>query len=198
MNNNGLTIYVVDDDPEVCKALRWLFESVNLPVETYESAKKFLAAYNTNFKGCLILDVRMPIMSGLELLDKLNELNHQLPTLVITGHGDIPMAVRAMKAGAMDFILKPINDQVLLETIHKCISRPAEEKHKPISPPKTNILTQREQQVMEMIINGKFNKMIAHELNISISTVEAHRSRIMNKFQAKNLAQLIKKYYQIT
>lgn len=191
------TIYVVDDDPEICKALQWLFESVDLNVKTYSCAKKFMSDFNQEMRGCLIVDVRMPFMSGLELVDKLNSLNSKLPIIVITGHGDIPMAVRAMKAGAIEFILKPINDQDLLETIYKCFNQQPE-KIKPRSSEKINLLTQREKEVMNLIVEGKYNKEIAYELNISISTVEAHRSRIMDKFDAKNLAQLIKAFYQIS
>lgn len=197
MNEDKTTaIHVIDDDPEICKAMQWLFESVELNVITYPSAKKFLASYNQTLRGCLIIDIRMPYMSGLELLDKLNSLNNTLPVIVITGHGDIPMAVRAMKAGAVEFILKPINDQNLIETIYRCLHQP--EKINPGFQPKTNLLTKREKEVASLIVEGKYNKEIAYLLNISLSTVEAHRSRIMDKFQARNLAQLIKKYYQIS
>ena len=195
-NDKEIAIHVIDDDPEICEAMRWLFESVELNVNTYESAKKFLSLYTHSLRGCLIIDIRMPYMSGLELLDHLNALENKLPVIVITGHGDIPMAVRAMKAGAIDFILKPINDQDLLETIYKCLHQ-LPETTKITASSNTTLLTKREQEVVNLIVEGKYNKEIAYLLNISLSTVEAHRARIMDKFQARNLAQLIKKYYQI-
>lgn len=189
-------IHIIDDDCEVRKALQWLFESVDLHVKTYQSASDFLTTFNSSLRGCIVMDVRMPGMSGLELLDQLNTLNNNLPVIVMTGHGDVPMAVRVMKAGAVDFILKPINEQMLLEAIYKNLHRSTEKVKK--SSPSMALLTQREQEVMALIIEGKYNKEIAADLNISISTVEAHRSHIMDKFQAKNMAQLIKAYYQIS
>lgn len=194
MNNDQTAVHIIDDDPEVCKALKWLFESVELNVKTYENANYFLSSYNPSLSGCIILDVRMPCMTGLELLDKLNALNNRLPIIIMTGHGDIPMTVRAMKAGAIDFVVKPVNDQNLLEIVYKYLTPPKVKKE---TIPKTISLTPREQQVMQLITEGKYNKEIAYELKISISTVEAHRSNIMDKYQAKNLAQLIKMYYQI-
>jgi len=113
------TVFIVDDDPKIRDALQWLFESVDLPVETFENAKHFIDNYNVNKKGCLIVDVRMPGMSGLELLEHLKKKKCYLPIIVITGHGDVPMAVRAMKAGAIDFISKPFNDQYLIDKIQK-------------------------------------------------------------------------------
>lgn len=194
-NEQILTIHIIDDDREIRKALQWLFESVELKVKTYENAKKFLEKYNASLRGCIILDVRMPYMTGLELLDRLNALNNRVPIIIITGHGDIPMAVRAMKSGAIEFIVKPINHQALLEIVYQYLSQPTNILEK--KSPQVALLTSREQEVMDLIAEGKYNKEIASDLKISISTVEAHRSRIMEKFQVKNLAQLIKKYYQI-
>jgi two-component system, LuxR family, response regulator FixJ len=193
---NEPTIFIIDDDLEICAALSCLFKSIHLKVEYYHSANLFLENYNSSLQGCLIIDVRMPEMSGLQLLETLHAKKNTLPIIIITGYGDIQMAVRAMKAGAVDFILKPINGQYLLETAQHYL-KPAVNKRPPPSN-KKNILTQREQEVMNMIIDGKLNKQIASELNISISTVEAHRARIMHKFNAKNVAKLIQAYFQIT
>ncbi|WP_454785303.1 response regulator transcription factor [Legionella sp. WA2024007413] len=186
------TVFVVDDDPEICKSFQWLFESINLPVQTYKNAKDFLSSY-THQPGCLIIDVRMPIMSGLELLEHLNSSHAQLPVIIITGYGDISMAIRAMKAGAEDFILKPVNHQHLLEITQKCLK-----KIKSNNPSQSNIdermqsLTKREKEVMELVVEGKLNKQIAYELDISISTVEVHRANVMRKMGVKSLAELIK------
>lgn len=187
------TVFIVDDDPEICKSFKWLFESINQQVKVYHNAKDFLDSYN-NEQGCLIIDVRMPFMSGLELLEQLNASMNQLKVIIITGYGDISMAIRAMKAGAEDFILKPVNHQNLLEITQKCI------KKINITPIQThsnyhdriNSLTKREKQVMDLVVDGKLNKQIAYELDISISTVEVHRANVMRKMEAKSLAELIK------
>lgn len=190
---NNLTLYIVDDDYDVCKSLRFLFESLNYKVETYTSSQDFLENIS-NTPGCLITDVRLPEMSGLELLDQLNAMKINLPVIVITGYGDIPMAVRAMKAGAVDFILKPINEQYILEVVQKTISNL---RNKELLSPRSKInLTDREQQIINLLLEGKLNKEIAFDLGISISTVEAHRANIMKKMNSKNLAQLIKTYLQ--
>jgi len=191
------TVFVVDDDPKICEALQWLLESVNLKVKTFGSAIDFLKQYNSSQQGCLIIDVRMPGMSGLELLDQLKLQKNHIPVIVITGHGDIPMAVRAMKAGAMDFISKPFNDQHLLDQIQKALNQKM-----PSSVPilderirkRFASLTPREHEVMLLVVAGKLNKQIAHELGLALSTVELHRSRVMQKMETKTLADLIKAY----
>ncbi|MCW8400593.1 response regulator [Legionella sp. PATHC038] len=187
------TVFIVDDDPEICKSFRWLFESINLKVQTYETAKDFLDNYN-NQSGCLIIDVRMPVMSGLELLDHLNESKNQLPIIIITGYGDISMAIRAMKAGAEDFILKPVNHQNLLEISQRCLKKVKSNitLSQTAFQERMNSLTKREKQVMNLVVEGNLNKQIAYELNISISTVEVHRANVMRKMQVKSLAELIK------
>lgn len=190
------TIFIIDDEIEVRNSLKWLFESVKLNVETYENAHFFLEKYNCDKKGCIIMDVRLPGMSGLELLEHLRRQKNHMPVIVITGHGDIQMAVRAMKAGALDFILKPVNKQCLLETTQNCLNQTSHLKSIEIINDRINTLTEREQQICELILDGKLNKEIAYELSISISTVEAHRANIMNKMKAKNLAQFIKMYVQ--
>ncbi|MCW8409869.1 response regulator [Legionella sp. PATHC035] len=187
------TIFIVDDDPEICQSFRWLFESINLQVQTYENAQDFLDNYN-NESGCLIIDVRMPVMSGLELLEQLNESKNQLPIILITGYGDITMAIRAMKAGAEDFILKPVNHQNLLDITQRCLKKI--KRKMTLSQidfqERMNSLTKREKQVMHLVVEGHLNKQIAYELNISISTVEVHRANVMRKMQVKSLAELIK------
>jgi len=191
---NKLTVFIIDDEPEVCHALQWLFESVNLQVETYHCAKNFLEKYTSNRAGCLIVDVRLPMMSGLELLEHLKGKNYNLPVIVITGYGDIPMAVRAMKAGAVDFILKPLNDQYLLEIIQKYLYQPSHSIQFNEVQERINTLTPREREILSLIVEGKLNKEISYELSIAKSTVEAHRAHIMQKMKVKTLAELIKIY----
>ncbi|HBI21841.1 MAG TPA: DNA-binding response regulator [Legionella sp.] len=192
MKPNNQSIVIIDDNSDICNALASLFTSVHFNVKTYTSAQLFLDDGHKNKNGCLIIDVRMPIMSGLELLEQLNLQKNRVPVIMITGYGDIPMAIRAMKLGAVDFVLKPFNDQCLLETVQKYIDRSVctntfEQINQRISN-----LSERERQVIDLILEGKLSKEIAYKLSISMSTVEAHRANIMRKMQAKNLAQLIK------
>ncbi|QRN05184.1 response regulator [Legionella sp. MW5194] len=189
------TVFIIDDEPEVSEALQWLFESVGIQVKAYTNANEFLDQYHANMRGCLISDVRMPGMSGLELIEKLKEQNNLLPVIIITGYGDVPMAIRAMKAGAIDFILKPVNDQNLLEIVQQRLNQSTTQNTwvTEVSE-RIQTLTEREIQVIELIVEGKLNKEICYELSISRSTVEAHRASIMKKMKAKNLAQLIKMY----
>lgn len=193
MTAENQTIFIIDDDAEVCDALRWLFESIHFSVYTYSSAFLFLAD-NRKKQGCLIIDVRLPGMSGLELLEQLKIKKNHVPVIVITGHGDIPMAIRAMKAGAVDFLLKPFNDQCLVEIVQKCVNLPDTTSLQESINERMKLLSDRERQVIELIMDGNLNKEIAFFLSISVSTVEAHRANIMKKMQAKNLAQLIKMY----
>ena len=195
MSDINSTVFVVDDDPLICQGITWLLESVHLKVETFADAPTFLKHFDPNRFGCLLIDVRMPGMSGLELQQQLNTLNNPIPIIMITGHGDVPMAVRAMQAGAKDFILKPFNDQVLLEKIQALL---AEDRKRIQAEPLQLInkryatLTARERQVMNLIVAGKLNKQIAVELKISMSTVELHRAHVMQKMQVRTLADLIK------
>ncbi|UCE88164.1 MAG: response regulator transcription factor [Pseudomonadota bacterium] len=189
------TVYVVDDDSAVRESLQWLLESVDLHVETYCSAHEFLDAYRPADPGCLILDVRMPGMSGLELQKALGDHDWTLPVIVITGHGDVPMAVRAMKSGAVDFIQKPFNDQTLLERIHQCLAQDrdwrARLSEQAALRSRVATLTPRERQVLEGVVGGRLNKVIADDLGISNKTVEAHRASIMEKMVARSLAELV-------
>lgn len=189
------TVYVVDDDPEVQSALRWLIQSVDLQVETFDSAEAFLDAVGPDQPGCLVLDVRMPGMGGLGLLEKLLPLGFVLPVIVLTGHGDVPIAVRAMKAGAIDFIEKPCADQDLLDRIHKALQQDAhlreEMSHDAANSRQLDQLTPREREILDRLVLGQANKVIAAELNISERTVESHRRNIKEKMKVRSLAELI-------
>lgn len=194
MKTKNLTIFIVDDDPQIGNSLRCLFESVDYQVETYQSAQAFLENYPHNKPGCFIIDVRMPVMSGLDLLEQLNLQKNRTPVIIMTGYGNIGMAVRAMKLGVVDFVSKPFNDQCLLEIVQKCIIKPIDDEMDEYIHERIKRLSQREHQVLDLILAGKLNKEIAYELSISISTVEVHRANVMRKMQAKTLAQLIKFY----
>lgn len=189
------TVFVVDDDPAMRNSLRWLIESTGLPVKTAASAAEFLRSYE-DVPGCLVLDVRMPGMSGLELQAELAARRVSLPILVITAYAEIPLVVRAMKAGAFDFIEKPFSDQMLLDRIRKAIDADADarrvrDEHEAVKR-RFAQLTARERAIMEAVVAGKSNKMIAYELELNIKTIEHHRSRVMQKMQAKSLADLIR------
>ncbi len=190
------TVFVVDDDQAMRNSLKWLIESVGVAVESFASADDFLARYQTGRSGCLVLDVRMPGMSGLELLEHLVARKIRIPVVIITGHGDVPMAVRAMKAGAVDFIEKPFNDEVLLDAIRRALAYEERQRshyteHSQIEE-RLDHLTPREREVMQMVTDGKSNKEIANTLGVSAKTVEAHRARVMEKMQAGSLAELVR------
>ncbi len=190
------TVFVVDDDQAMRNSLKWLIESVGLTVRTYASADDFIKDYYPGRAGCLLLDVRMPGMSGLELQEQFLEQQIKIPIIIITGHGDVPMAVRAMKAGAVDFIEKPFNDELLLESIRNALikdvgQRTAQSARADIATRLVH-LTPREHEVMEMVTSGRANKDIAKTLGVSSKTVEAHRARVMEKMQASSLAELVK------
>ncbi|MEJ2329043.1 MAG: response regulator FixJ [Gammaproteobacteria bacterium] len=194
-SNKGV-VFIVDDDEAMRNSLRWLIESVGRTVETYESARAFLDNHYPGRSGCLLLDVRMPGMSGLELQSQLESHDIRLPVIILTGHGDVGMAVKAMKAGALDFIEKPFDDELLLAAIEKALTEDAEKREERASRAeilaRMSQLTKRESQVMEMVTNGKSNKEIAAELNVSAKTVEAHRAHVMEKMQAGSLAELVR------
>ncbi len=190
------TVFVVDDDPAVRDSLALLVRSIDLPVETYASGREFLDTYDPTRFGCVVLDVRMPGISGIELQERLIAQGSTLPIIFITGHGDVAMAVRAVKAGALDFIEKPFNDQDLLDKIHEALDsdfearRHLEEQH--LIEARIASLTARERQVMELVVDGAPNKRIARKLEISQRTVEIHRANVMRKMQADSLAQLVR------
>ena len=189
------TVFVVDDDDAVRNSMRWLVESVGLPVETYASAREFLETHDPNRPGCLVLDVRMPGMSGLDLQEKLHENGIVIPIIVVTGHGDVPTAVRAIKAGAVEFIEKPVNDQLLLDTIQRCIEKDTEYRRESATRSVIEMrymsLTPREREVMAQVVAGEPNKVIARNLDLSAKTIEAHRAAVMRKMEADSLASLV-------
>ena len=190
------TVFIVDDDSAMRDSLGFLIGSVGRKVETYASAEEFLAAYDQERPGCIVLDVRMPGLSGLELMEKLGQDRFAPPAVLITGHGDIPMAVRALKAGAYDFIEKPFSDQVLLERIQQALQqdsadRAAEHDRSDIER-RAARLTARETQVFELVVDGKPNKVVASDLGLSQKTVEVHRAHVMEKMRAGSFADLVK------
>ena len=190
------TVFIVDDDPAMRESLRWLIESVGLAVETYGAARDFLDSYDPSRSGCLVLDVRMPGLSGLDLQSELTKQQIRIPTIIITGYAEVPMAVRALKEGAIDFIEKPFSDQHLLDRIRQAIE--ADRQARLVSAAQDDIadrherLTPRERQVMAMVVEGKSNKSIAQDFGLSDKTVEVHRAKVMEKMRARSLAELIK------
>lgn len=190
-------VHVVDDDQAMVESMSWIIESVGLKVKTYTRAQDFLDQYNPDQHGCLLLDVRMPGMSGPELQSKLDVLGTTiLPIIFISGHGDVPLAVRVMKAGAVDFLTKPFNDQVLLEVINKALrvdkSNREKQQQSAQAEAKFALLSPREVQVLQGIVAGKQNKVISAELKISLKTVEAHRASVMKKMGVKSVPELVK------
>ncbi|MBK7847327.1 MAG: response regulator transcription factor [Zoogloea sp.] len=188
-------IYLVDDDEALRDSLAWLLESQGFKVAAFASAEDFLKAWRPEFNGCLLLDVRMPGMSGLELHERLRAQYSTLPIIFITGHGDVPMAVAALKKGAVDFIEKPFNDTELLRLVSQCLVSEQELRARRRQDAEVSRrldqLTQREREVLDLIIAGKLNKQIADVLGISIKTVEVHRARVMEKMAAQSLAELV-------
>ena len=188
-------VFVVDDDPAVRDSLELLLRSVGLKGETYSSANEFLEGYDAAKPGCLVLDVRMPGMSGLELQQELEKLHSTLPIIFLTAHGDVPMAVTAVKAGAADFVQKPFRDQDLIDKIQHAIG--ADARVRKILADRQEILsrieslTSREHEVMDMVVDGNANKVIAIDLGLSQRTVEIHRARVMRKMEADSVSQLV-------
>jgi len=189
------TVFIVDDDPAVRDAIRWLMEQVKLRVQVFASADEFLANYVPGTRGCLILDIRMPGMSGLELQERLKAAGGVIPVIIITGHGDVSIAVRAMKAGAVEFLQKPFHDQVLLDTVQSALSAYGtiwdQEERRQGYNRNLSALTRREREVLNLLRTGKANKVVASILKISVRTVEGHRATIMRKTGAKSLGELI-------
>ncbi len=189
-------IYVVDDDEAMRDSMTWLLEGEGYRVACFESAEAFLKARNDAMRGCIVLDVRMPEMSGLELHEKLDTLGSQLPIIFITGHGDVPMAVAALQRGACDFIEKPFHNEDLLSRVTRALELDsqlaARQKRTSASSHRLAQLTQREREVMQLVVTGKLNKQVADQLDISMKTVEAHRARVMEKMGVRTLAELVK------
>jgi FixJ family two-component response regulator len=195
MNRNP-TVYVVDDDEAVRSSLRLLLKSVGLPAVAYGAAREFLGAYDPDQPGCLVLDVRMPGMSGLELQEELNRRGAIIPVIFITGHGDIPMAVEAMQHGAFDFLQKPFRDQDLIDRIQRGLETDARNRadlrEQEQIRERYDSLTPREREVLTLVTQGKANKVMAGDLGVSQRTVEIHRARVMEKMGANSLAQLVR------
>lgn len=196
------TVFIVDDDEAVRDSLSWLMQSVGLETETYGSADAFLQGDTDERAGCLILDIRMPGMSGLELQSVLKERGFRLPLIVISGHADVPMAVRALKAGAFDFIEKPFNDQLLLDIVQRAIEQDRQQRESQAQldewRARLESLTPREREVLDLVVGGAANKVISSELGVSLKTVEAHRARVMDKLKADSLSQLVRMTLTVT
>lgn len=201
MENQNITVHIIDDDPGMLDYLSDLVKTIDYKSKTYANANDFLNNYAEDGLGCLILDLRLPGISGLELHQKITELNIDLPAIMISGFGDIPTAVKAMKAGVLGFLEKPFKNQELLDLIHNAVNKhKADRKQKKIQH-KTlehiNSLTKREKEVMELVVTGTLNKDIAKILEISIKTVEVHRANVMDKMKASTIADLIRMYLEV-
>ncbi len=196
MTISDAVVYIVDDDELIRDSLRTLVKSVGLQAETFSSAHQFLETILSDRPGCLVLDIRMPGLSGLDLQSELQKMHVSLPIIFITGHGTVPMSVRAMKAGAIDFLSKPFEDQELLDTIQQAIK-----KHNHIRIKENEIndirrlvqsLTSREHEVLALVISGMLNKQIANDLKLSENTVKTHRARLMRKMEVESFAELVR------
>ncbi len=196
MNEAESTVFVVDDDADLRESLGWLFQSAGLRVKSYSTAQEFLTDYKPEEPGCLLLDVRMPGLSGLDLQEELRRRGVPPPIIMMTGHARVPMAVRALKGGAIDFIQKPFSDQSLLERIRQAIDLDRRTRQVRTEAAKfaalLTHLTPREREVMDLVIAGKPNKIIAADLGISPKTVEIHRGRVMEKMQVESVAELVR------
>lgn len=196
MEKRNVTIHVVDDDPDTRKYLQELISTINHKTKVYDSATTFLETYQDDGLGCLILDLRMPGINGLDLQNQLASNNIDLPVIMISGYGDVPTAVKAMKAGVLDFIEKPFSGKVMLERIKNAVTQHGLARNQKAANNDIlkliETLTKREKQVMEFVVRGMHNKDIATELGISIKTVEVHRANVMTKMQAKSVAELVR------
>ena len=189
------TVFIVDDDPAIRDSLSWLIETIGYPVRSYSSAQEFLDAYDPQMPGCLILDVRLPGMSGLQLQQKMQADNINLPVIIISGHGDVPMAVKAMQQGAQVFLEKPFRDQDLLDNIQEALETDARNREKDFASASIlsciESLTPREKEIMDLMVAGHPNREIAEHCGISVKTVEVHRARVMDKMHTKSLPELV-------
>lgn len=196
MSSPNATIFVVDDDTSVRTALKRLIRSLGFVVEAFDSAQAFLDREDHDGPACLILDIRMPGTSGIELQKQLTETGVHIPIIFITGHGNVQMSVKAMKAGALDFIEKPFDDQTLIDAIHTAIARSKQDRAKQIERHElqtlVDSLTPREYEVFRLVVAGMLNKQIGAELGMSEKTVKVHRGRVMQKMQAASLADLVR------
>lgn len=195
MNTNQATVFVVDDDEAVRRSIERLLRSAGLNVETFASAPEFLQRSPISETGCVLLDVQMPGINGPELHDGMSERGFTLPVVFLTGHGDVPTSVRAMKKGAADFLLKPVDDEMLLDTIRQAIERHAAERvrqrHRQDIAARLHRLSVREREVMAYVVQGRLNKQIAGDLGIAEKTVKVHRARVMEKMEVRSVAELV-------
>jgi two-component system response regulator FixJ len=193
-------IYVIDDDEAVRDSMGMLLESADLPYRCFSSADSFFAEHDGSQRGCLILDIRMPGMNGIELQQKLTQVGSSLPIIFITGHGDVPMAVEAMRRGAFDFLRKPVNEENFLERITFALDQESGHWHQKLdrdqAQQRIESLTEREHEVFLLVAEGLANKVVASELGISERTVEVHRAQVMKKLDARTLAQLVRIHLQ--
>jgi two-component system, LuxR family, response regulator DctR len=196
---NEARAHIIDDDEAIRDALEWQFRTRGVPCSLWSGAEDFLAAWQPDWHGCIVLDIRMQGMSGLECFDALLARECSMPVIFITGHGDVPMAVGALKKGAFDFIEKPFNDNDLINVVEKALAADAERQraaaNRETVEARLATVTAREREVMALILEGKFNKVIADDLNISMRTVEAHRAKIFDKMRVRSaveLAQMLK------
>jgi RNA polymerase sigma factor (sigma-70 family) len=196
MNEPPSIVFVIDDDASVRDALRRLIRSIGLQVELFGSAREFLQQQRPDVPGCMILDIRLPGISGLDFQRRLAEAKIHIPIIFITGHGDIPMTVRAMKAGAVEFLTKPFRDQDLLDAIHHALERDTvrrqQEAELAALQERFESLTPREQEVLPRVISGLLNKQIAAEIGTTEATVKVHRSQLMRKMRAQSIAELVR------
>jgi|SRR4051812_44126920 two-component system response regulator FixJ len=194
MPNN--TVIIVDDDADVRDSLQALLQSAGYKARLFDSAGALLASFQPDEAGCIIADIRMPDMDGLTLQSKLTEQKNTLPVIIITGHGDVPLAVRAMKAGALDFIEKPFDDDRLLDSVRRALDRTREGRNQAatmqVVSERLSSLTPRELDVLKLLVAGNPNKVVAHQLDISPRTVEVHRGHLMEKMQARSLSDLVR------
>jgi FixJ family two-component response regulator len=196
MTKTNGKVFIVDDDEAVRNSLDMLFRSVGIDSEGFESGDQFLHEFDDDWQGCVVLDIRMPGTSGLEVQKLLQERGNSLPIIFITGHGDVPMAVEAMQQGAFDFVQKPFRDQELMDRVMQALSQnevkqeAAQQRRHALE--NFELLTPREKEVMEHVVKGRANKVIAMDLGVSQRTVEIHRARVMDKMQARSLASLVR------
>lgn len=189
-------VHIIDDDDAIRSSLRLLIKTSGLHPETYESAEELLDKADLHKHGCLVVDVRMPGMTGLELQQHLNNNDFKIPLIIITGHGDIDMAVQAMRSGARDFLEKPVDNEKLVQRINECLDLDTKQLNSDHEKQKSQDLIEklssREREVMDYLIKGKLNKVIAAELDISVRTVEAHRANLMHKMEARSLSDIVR------
>ena len=196
MSEHAAVVFVIDDDPSMLRSLASLLRSVGLEARVFSSAPEFMRAQRPDAPGCLVLDVRLPGMSGLAFQQELAKAGIALPVIFITGHGDVPMSVRAMKAGAVEFLTKPFDDQLLLDAINGAIERDRERRRTAAQlaelQARFRTLTEREREVLKLVIAGRLNKQIADDLSLSVVTVKVHRAHVMRKMLAKSVVALVR------